>query len=65
MIDCYDVISNHSAYIGKFSLEKVFYLESRGFSKKIAYQLLLKGFLIFEGVKQDILGDYLLEIENI
>lgn len=65
LIDCYDVVSSHSAYIGKFSLEKVFYLESRGFSKETAYQLLLKGFLIFEGVNSDILGDYLLEIENI
>ena len=46
LIDNYDVNSNHGAYIGKFSDEKLFYLMSRGISKKEAYSLLLNGFLI-------------------
>lgn len=45
-IDCYDSNSNHSAYIGKFKDEEIFYLESRGLSKKKAYNLLMKSFLI-------------------
>lgn len=46
LIDNYDVISNHGAYIGKFSEDKLFYLKSRGISSKEAYRLLLNGFLI-------------------
>ena len=46
LIDNYDVVSNHSAYIGKFSDDKLFYLMSRGISLKDAYKLLLNGFLI-------------------
>ena len=45
-IDNYDVESSHSAYIGKFSFEKVFYMMSRGISKEDANHLLLNGFLI-------------------
>ena len=46
LIDNYDVISKHGAYIGKFSEDKLFYLKSRGISSKEAYRLLLNGFLI-------------------
>ena len=46
LIDNYDVSSNHGAYIGKFSEEKIFYLRSRGISKEDANKLLLNGFLI-------------------
>ena len=45
-IDNYDVDSNHAAYIGKFSEEKVFYMMSRGITRKDANHLLLNGFLI-------------------
>lgn len=64
-IDCYDVISNHSAYIGKFAAEKLFYLESRGLTREMAYRLLLKGFLIPQEVDAGRLDQFLLEIENI
>ena len=37
LIDNYDVDSNHAAYIGKFKDEYLFYLMSRGISKKNAY----------------------------
>ena len=46
LIDNYDVISNHSAYIGKFKDELLFYLMSRGISKKKSYDLLIKSFLV-------------------
>ena len=45
-IDNYDVDSNHSAYIGKFRDDDLFYIMSRGISKEIAYKLLLKAFLL-------------------
>ena len=40
------LIDNHSAYIGKFSEDKLFYLMSRGISFDEANRLLLNGFLI-------------------
>ena len=46
LIDNYNIDSNHGAYIGKFSEEKMFYMMSRGISREEAYQLLLNGFLI-------------------
>ena len=46
LIDNYDVISNHSAYIGKFKDELLFYLMSRGISKRVSYDLLIRSFLI-------------------
>lgn len=46
LIDNYDVISNHAAYIGKFKDEMLFYLMSRGISKKSSYDLLIRSFLI-------------------
>ena len=44
-IDNEEVTANHSALIGDFEADEVFYLESRGISKKDAYNLLIKGFL--------------------
>ena len=46
LIDNYDVISSHSAYIGKFKDEILFYLMSRGISEKVCYDLLIKSFLV-------------------
>ena len=46
LIDNYDVDSNHSAYIGKFRDDEIFYLMSRGISRIEANRLLLNGFLI-------------------
>ncbi len=46
LIDNYDVNSNHAAYIGRFSEEKLFYMMSRGISLEEANRLLLNGFLI-------------------
>ena len=46
LIDNYDVESNHAAYIGKFSEEKLFYLMSRGINREDSYRLLLESYLI-------------------
>lgn len=46
------VDANHSALIGDFEEDELFYLESRGISKKDAYNLLIKGFLS-SGIKDD------------
>jgi len=46
LIDNYDVISSHSAFIGKFQEELLFYLMSRGISRKTSNHLLMKGFLL-------------------
>ena len=45
-IENYNVEANHSAYIGQFNKDKLFYLESRGIKKDQAIFLLLKSFLI-------------------
>lgn len=64
-IDCYDSTSSHSAYIGKFKDEEIFYLESRGLSKKKAYKLLIKSFLIPIDSAKKIKEEYLNKIEKI
>lgn len=46
LIDEYDTLAKHSAFIGKFKEEEVFYMQTRGLRKKQAYDLILKGFLI-------------------
>lgn len=51
-IDEYDVVANHSALIGRFSGDELFYLQSRGLSKEIATGLLLKGFLLSDIVNK-------------
>ena len=44
-IDEYDVVANHSAWIGSFKEDELFYLQSRGISRDLAIKLLIKGFL--------------------
>ena len=46
LIDEYDVNASHSAYIGMFNDDYLFYLMSRGLSKKEANNVLLNAFLI-------------------
>lgn len=48
LIENNDVIANHSAFIGKFDDETLFYLMSRGISKNNAIKLLVRGFLNFD-----------------
>ena len=53
-IDEYLVDANHSALIGDFDTEELFYLQTMGISLKEAYNLLIKGFLL-SGVENDML----------
>lgn len=45
-IDEYDVNASHSAYIGSFKDDELFYLMSRGINIEEAEHLLIKGFLL-------------------
>lgn len=45
LIDEYDVTANHSALLGSFKDEELFYMQRLGISKDIAYKLLIEGFL--------------------
>ncbi len=65
LIDQYEVVSNHSAYIGKFKDDILFYLMSRGISKKRGYELLIKSFLINNSNKQEDLINLEKEISKI
>ncbi len=51
LIEEHDVTANHAAYIGTFKEDQIFYLMSRGISKDLATQLLVKGFLL-ESISQ-------------
>ena len=44
-IDCDDVIANHSAWVGSFKDDLLFYLQSRGICYDDAMRLLVRGFL--------------------
>ena len=66
LIDNYDVDSSHSAYIGKFSEEKIFYLMSRGIPRDDASRLLLNSFLInSDSIEEDKIEEFLKEIKKI
>ncbi len=52
-IDEFDSTSNHSAYTGPFDDKLLFYLETKGISKREAFNLLLKGFLKIEILPKD------------
>lgn len=60
-IDEYDIVANHSAWIGTFNKDELFYLQSRGISYNEAVKLLINGFLISglnvtDKAKEDIIG---------
>ncbi len=66
LIDNYDVNANHSAYIGKFKEELLFYLMSRGISRHDSYKLLLNGFLLnTDSVDREKIKDFVLEIDKL
>ena len=50
IIDTNDVIANHSAFIGTFNKEELYYLMSRGIKRKNAQDLLIKSILL-KGMK--------------
>lgn len=52
IINNYDVSSSHSAYIGSFNKDEMFYLASRGIGKDIAKKLLISASLLNGGDKE-------------
>lgn len=66
LIDNYDVVSNHAAYIGKFKDELLYYLMSRGISKNSAIKILTKSLLINGGdINNKELNKFLDKINNL
>lgn len=66
LIDSFDVVANHGATIGKFPEEKLFYLMSRGISRKESYMLLLNGFLIpTDSIDLNQINNFLKEIKRL
>ena len=65
LIDNYNVSSSHSAYIGKFKDEILFYLMSRGLSRTTSYDLLIKSFLINGSSRNEDIESLEIEIKNI
>ena len=63
-IDEYDVSASHSAYIGPFKDEILFYLQSRGISYDQALSLLIKGFLLGHLTLEEDEMLYLIQILN-
>lgn len=53
IIDNNMIEANHSAYIGKFKDNEVFYLMSRGLNRKSCYDLLIKAYLIGNFIMED------------
>jgi len=56
-IDCNDVEASHSALIGKFSDEEMFYIQSRGIDYDNALKLLITGFLTSDIDNKKILNE--------
>ena len=56
-IDNKDVEAYHSALIGKFSDEEMFYMQSRGIDEKSALNLLIRGFLTSDIKDQELLNE--------
>lgn len=52
LIDETDVVANHSALIGKFEDDELFYLQSRGIDYVSALKMLVKGFLKVDNDKK-------------
>ncbi len=65
LIDNFDGTSNHSAYIGNFSEEEIFYLMSRGLSRKTSNELLLRNFLIGDHIIEEKIPQFVEEIKKL
>lgn len=62
-IDTDDIEANHSALIGDFEDEELFYLNTMGISKTDAYNLLVKGFLLSD-ITSELLKEHINEDIN-
>lgn len=66
LIDEFDVSANHGCAIGKIDEEGLYYLMSRGISKKDAEMLIIKGFLspILSSLSSDSLKEEILKLQD-
>ncbi len=66
LIDEYDVSANHGCAIGKIDEEVLYYLMSRGITKKDAEMLIIKGFLspILNSLTNEELKEELVKLQN-
>ena len=66
LIDEFDVSANHGCAIGKIDEEGLYYLMSRGISKKDAEMLIIKGFLspILNGLSNEEVKDELIKLQD-
>ena len=66
LIDEYDVSANHGCAIGKIDEEGLYYLMSRGITKKDAEMLIIKGFLspILNSLTNEELKEELVKLQN-
>ena len=66
LIDEFDVSANHGAAIGKIDEEGLYYLMSRGISKKDAEMLIIKGFLspILSSLSNEELREEILKLQD-
>lgn len=63
-IDTDDVDANHSALIGRFSKDEMFYLNSRGINEVDANNLLIKGFLLSNVFNEELESSIKKDIDN-
>lgn len=63
LIEEYDVEASHSAKIGAFNQENLFYMESRGLSRRKATILLTQGFLKRNLKNNEIINDFIEKME--
>jgi len=57
LVNSYNIVANHGVSIGSLDKEMIFYLLSKGISKKEAYNLLEEGFILMymeESIKEEI-----------
>ena len=65
LIDNYDVSSSHSAYVGSFKKDIIYYLMSRGISEYNSINLLMRSFLINGGNREEkIIKEYIGDING-
>ena len=66
LIDEFDVSANHGCAIGKIDEEGLYYLMSRGISKKDAEMLIIKGFLspILNSLSNESMKDELIKLQD-
>ena len=62
----YDTFSKHSAYIGNFNKDKIFYLMSRGINESVTKKMLVEHLLIGNGsIEEDVVKQFMKDIMEV